>query len=164
MVLHLRKARKSLNALHNTKEDVMKRLIMILAAGSVAFTTLFALQPIDRSLYSQEQVNRIEKNIVSGLKSHEVVQQTDAAMMLHRMLELVPARDWDRCIIPLMHILNGENNEPSARLLAALVLHEMRTERGDFAISRNALFTDDSRVKRYCTILTRTRLVEKSKL
>ncbi len=142
----------------------MKRLMIILAAGTMACTTLFALQPTDRSLYSQAQISRIEKNIVRGLESQEITRQVDAALMLHRVIGAVPAQDWDRCIIPLMSILNGENNPPRARLLAAMVLHELRTERGDFAIQRNALFTDDVRVKRYCTILTRTRLVERSKM
>jgi len=142
----------------------MKRLIIILAAGTMACTTLFARQPTEQTLYSQVQIDRIEKSIARGLESKETAQQTDAAMMLHRMQGHVPAHEWDRCIIPLMRILNCEDNQPSVRLLAALVLHELRTERGDFAIARNALFTDDTRVKRYCTILTRTRLVEKSRL
>jgi hypothetical protein len=142
----------------------MKRLIIILIAGTTAFTTLFARQPIERSLYSLAQVGQIEKSIVTGLQSNEITQQVDATMLLHRVRDVVPAHNWDRCIIPLMHILNGDDNQPSVRLLAAMVLHELRTERGDFAISRNALFTDDARVKRYCTILTRTRLIERTKL
>ena len=142
----------------------MKRLIIILVAGTTACTTLFARQPIERTLYSQAQVDQIEKCIVKGLQSSETTQQTDAAMMLHRVREVIPAHDWDRCIIPLMHILNGEDNQPSVRLLAAMVLHELRTERGDFAISRNAQFTDNARVKRYCTILSRARLNENTKL
>jgi hypothetical protein len=62
-----------------------------------------------------------------------------------------------------MQVLNKETNDPAARVLAAMVLHELRSERGDFAISRNAQFTDDARVKRYCMILSRVRLLEKSK-
>lgn len=142
----------------------MKRLIIILVAGITACTSLFAFQPIGRTLYSQAQVDQIEKCILNGLQSSETTRQADAAMMLHSVREVIPAHDWDRCIIPLMHILNGEDNKPPVRLLAALVLHELRTERGDFAISRNALFTDDSRVKRYCTLLTQARLIENTKL
>ena len=142
----------------------MKRLFIILAAGTIAWTTLFAFQPVERTLFSQQQLDQIEKSIARGLESVDVAQQIDAAMLLHRVLGQVPAHEWDRCIIPLMHILNGENNNSSARLLAAMVWHELRSERGDFAISRNALFTDDGRVKRYCAILTRTRLIERSKL
>ena len=142
----------------------MQRLIIILAVGTSVCTTLFALQPIERTLYSQAQVDQIEKCIVKGLQSSETTQQVDAAMMLHRVRQVVPAHDWDRCIIPLMRILNGEDNQPPVRLLAAMVLHELRTERGDFAISRNSLFTDNERVKRYCTLLTRARLIESTKL
>ena len=142
----------------------MKRLIFILAAGTIVCTALLAAQPIDQPLFSQAQVDRTERIIAKGLESPDTSEQVDAVMKLHRMCGIVPGHDWDRCIIPLMRILNGEDNQPPARLLAAMVLHELRTERGDFAISRNALFTEDARVKRYCTILTRTRLAEKARL
>ena len=146
------------------REDGMKRLIFMLVGGMMVCTTLSAAQPIDQPNFSQAQVDRIERLIAKGLESPDISEQVDATMKLHRMWGLVPGHDWGRCIIPLMHILNGEDNQPPARLLAAMVLHELRSERGDFAISRNALFTDDARVKRYCTILARTRLVEKTKL
>jgi hypothetical protein len=48
--------------------------------------------------------------------------------------------------------------------IAAMTLHELRSSRGDFAISRNAQFTDNPRVKRYCVILARTRLLEQGKV
>jgi hypothetical protein len=136
----------------------MKRLILMMTAGICACTTLFALQPIERNSLSPAQVDQLEKSIARSLESN-----SPTAMLLHRAQALAPTYEWDRCIIPLMRILNRESNEASARLLAALLLHELRSERGDFAISRNALFTDDPRVKRYCTILARTRLLEKMK-
>jgi hypothetical protein len=141
----------------------MKRLILMMTAGICACTTLFALQPIERNSLSPAQVDQLEKSIARSLESNSPTQQIEAAMLLHRAQALAPTYEWDRCIIPLMRILNRESNEASARLLAALLLHELRSERGDFAISRNALFTDDPRVKRYCTILARTRLLEKTK-
>jgi len=142
----------------------MKRLIILLAAGTLACPSLFALQLIQESLLSASQVDQAERSIVKGLESSEPARQVEAVMTLHRVRGLAPTHGWDRCIIPLMHILNGETNEPATRLLAALVLHELRTERGDFAIARSAQFTDNVRVRRYCAILTRTRLIERSKL
>ena len=142
----------------------MKRLLLILAAGTIACGTLFAVQTVERHLFSQEQIERIEKNIVKTLESDIPDLQINGALTLHRFREVAPEYGWNRCIIPLMHILNGEENDPSARLIAAMALHELRSSRGDFAISRNAQFTDNLRVKRYCVILTRTRLVEQGKL
>jgi len=142
----------------------MKRLLLILAAGTIACGTLFAVQTVERHLFSQEQIERIEKNIVKTLVSDIPDLQINGALTLHRFREVAPEYGWNRCIIPLMHILNGEENDPSARLIAAMALHELRSSRGDFAISRNAQFTDNPRVKRYCAILTRMRLVEQGKL
>jgi hypothetical protein len=141
----------------------MKRLILVMIAALCVCTTLFALQPTERNFLSPAQVDQMEKSIARSLESNPPTRQIEAAMLLHRAKALAPTHEWDRCIIPLMGILNRESNEASARLLAALLLHELRSERGDFAISRNALFTDDQRVKRYCTILARTRLLEKSR-
>jgi len=142
----------------------MKRLILILAAGTIACGTLFAFQTGEQQLFSQAQIERIEKSIVKTLESDIPDMQINGALTLHRFREVAPEYGWDRCIIPLMRILNGEENHPSARLIAAMALHELRSSRGDFAISRNAQFTDNLRVKRYCVILTRTRLVEQGKL
>jgi hypothetical protein len=141
----------------------MKRLMIILAVESIVFTTLFGFQSIESSMFSQFQIDRMEKQISVTLGSSIPQQQIDGAMLLHRMIELNPSYEWSRCIIPLMQVLNKETNDPAARVLAAMVLHELRSERGDFAISRNAQFTDDARVKRYCMILSRVRLLEKSK-
>jgi len=141
----------------------MKRLIFIFFVGLTTAATVFAFQPIEQGLLSQTQLARIEKQLAANLQSAVARQQVDAALVLHRMIEIAPGHEWNRCVIPLMQILNRETNESASRVLAAMVLHELRSERGDFAISRNAQFTDDQRVKRYCTILTRTRLLEKIK-
>lgn len=142
----------------------MKRLILILAVGTIAFGTLFAFQTGERHLFSQAQIERIEKSIVKSLECDIPDLQINAALTLHRFREVAPEYDWERCIIPLMRILNGEENNPPMRLIAAMALHELRSSRGDFTISRNAQFTDNPRVKRYCAILARTRLLEQGKL
>jgi len=147
-----------------TREDAMKRLILILALGTIACGTLFAFQTGEQQLFSQAQIERLEKSIARSLESDIPDLQINGALTLHRFREIAPEYGWDRCIIPLMRILNGEENNPSARLIAAMALHELGSSRGDFAISRNAQFTDNPRVKRYCVILTRTRLVEQGKL
>ena len=147
-----------------TREDAMKRLILILALGTIACGTLFAFQTGEQHLFSQGQIEQIEKSIARTLECDIPDLQISGALTLHRFREVAPEYGWDRCIIPLMRILNGEENNPSARLIAAMALHELRSSRGDFAISRNAQFTDNLRVKRYCVILTRTRLVEQGKL
>jgi hypothetical protein len=146
-----------------TKEVVMNRLIAVFAVGICLSPVVVAFQLADEPPMSPVQVAKLEKVIVRSLESKSPSQQVEAALMLHRVKLLAPTHEWDRCIIPLMRILNCENNESSARVLAALVLHELRSERGDFAIARNAQFTDDARVKRYCTILHRTRLIERTK-
>lgn len=142
----------------------MKRFIVAALGGIFTCSALFAFQPIEGAPLSIAQIKHLETTIARSLESGSPQQQVEAAMLLQRMKARAPGHEWGRCIIPLMHILNGEQNEAPARLLAAMLLHELRSERGDFAISRNAQFTDDARVKRYCEILTRTRLIEKAKL
>jgi hypothetical protein len=109
-------------------------------------------------------VAKIEKVLIKALQSDDPEVLRNVTCNLRRLRQLVPHYDWDKCIIPLMHVLNAEEHDAVARVIAAGILHELQTERGDFAISRNAQFSDDLRVRRYCSILARVRFIEKQKM
>jgi hypothetical protein len=72
----------------------------------------------------------------------------------------MPEYNWSNSIIPLMRIVNGEDNDTDARITAALALYDLRTDRGDFLIVRNARFTSNERVKRHCLLLAASRQLE----
>jgi hypothetical protein len=110
------------------------------------------------------QIAKIEKILIKGFESNDPEALRSSTCTLRRLMQLAPNYDWTDCIIPLMHVLNTEEHDPAARVMAAGILHELGTERGDFAISRNAQYSDDLRVRRYCSILAKARSLEKSRM
>lgn len=141
----------------------MKQALAVSVAVALFYAAACATQPRQSRDTLHLQVAKIEKVIIKAFQSDDPEALRNATCNLRRLRQLVPDYDWDKCIIPLMHVLNAEEHDATARVIAAGILHELRTERGDFAISRNAQFSDDIRVKRYCAILVKTRLLEKQK-
>jgi hypothetical protein len=146
----------------NHKEVAMKRLITLISACLFASTQLLAGERPNNELSAQAKLERIEKNLINAFESDVPGLQSSAALTLRQLREVAPHYDWDRSIVPLMHIVNREEHDACARIAAAMVLHELRSSRGDWAIERTAQFADNPRVKRYCTILHKSRILERS--
>jgi hypothetical protein len=141
----------------------MKRLHTGIVLCSVVFGIVAAGDIETRRTFTKATVERIEKDLIRALESNSPGLQTSAATTLIQMRKLVPNYAWSQSIIPLMRIVNGENYEADARIAAALALYELRTDRGDYSIVRNARFTSNARVKRYCTMLAVNRQFENAK-
>ena len=128
-------------------------------------TTVFAGNPMGTDKrFSDERLKSIEQNLVIGLKSGMPSLQASAAIVLKQVKLYAPEYDFPETIIPLMHIVKDENNEVTTRIAAAVVLHDLRSSRGDFAIKRTAQFTDVERVKRICSLLAYDRLKEEKSI
>ena len=139
----------------------MKKTLAVLAAVAFLHGAACATQPRQSKDTLHLQVAKIEKVLIKAFQSDDPEALRNATCNLRRLRQLVPTYDWEKCIIPLMHVLNAEEHDATARVIAAGILHELGSERGDFAISRNAQFSDDTRVKRYCSILAKARSLEK---
>ena len=57
-----------------------------------------------------------------------------------------------------MAVVNNESNDQNSRIVAALALHRLESERGDYAIKWTGYFTDAPRVKHIYEALTYARL------
>lgn len=141
----------------------MKRVF----AGFVLCTSLIGLmvagdKEAQRAL-TKAGIERIEKNLVKAFESNNPGLQSSAAIALIQIRKEAPEYTWSNSIIPLMCIVNGESNDACARIAAALALYELRTDRGDFLIARNALFTSNPRVKHFCSLLATNRQFENAR-
>ena len=141
----------------------MKRTLALFAAMAFVSGAVLASPAEQEKDTLHIQIARIEKILIKGFQSDDPQALRNSTCTLRRLMQLAPNYDWTDCIIPLMHVLNAEEHDPTARVIAAGLLHVLGTERGDFAISRNAQFSDDLRVRRYCSILAKARSVEKHK-
>ena len=104
--------------------------------------------------FSDEKIDLIQDNIVLALRSGIPGMQADAAQLVRDLRNLRPDQPFSGCIVPLMRIVKNESGDQSARVLAAFALDKLESERGYFAISRTAQFTENPMLKHVCTWLT----------
>lgn len=104
--------------------------------------------------FTEDKLNRIEKNLVIALKSSIPTLQASAALVLKQVKSNSRNYEFSSAIIPLMSMLKNERHETNVRIAAALALQDLRSTRGDFAIKRTAQFTDNERLKHLCFWLT----------
>ena len=107
---------------------------------------------------SQEQLTVVESNLIVALKSDSPGLQASAAQVIRDIKARVPEYDFARSIIPLMGILKDNDKDPGVRGIAALTLHEIGSDRGDFAIKQESRFCSQPQLRRLCTWLTYARV------
>ena len=136
-------------------------LLLLVSACLLMASTGFAGNPSGSDKpFREEKLKTIEQNLVVGLNSGISSLQASAAIVLKQVKLFAPKYDFPGTIIPLMRIVKDENQEVTTRIAAAVVLHELRSDRGDYAIKGTAQFTDVDRVKRICSLLVYDRLKE----
>ncbi len=111
--------------------------------------------------FTDQKLEMIEKNLILALNYPSSDVQASASQTLRQAKFYNPEYSFSSSIIPLMAIVKSESASTVARICAALALHDLKSERGDFAISQMARFTDDAKVKNICFWLTYERQKEK---
>ncbi len=107
---------------------------------------------------SEVQFERKLKHIAKALESGNGSEQAAAAQTVRDLHATYPDRAYTPLVIPLMRVMKNTDADIPVRMLAALALHELRSERGDFAIRRVGEFTSDSRLKKLCASLNAERV------
>ena len=109
----------------------------------------------------QQKLDLIEVNLVNALQSGIPGMQADASQIVRDINSMRPEQNFPKTVIPLMAILKNEEAESAVRILAALALNQLDSQKGYFAISRTASFTSDPRLKYVCTWLAYERTAGK---
>ncbi|HLF13753.1 MAG TPA: hypothetical protein VI932_02545 [Bacteroidota bacterium] len=119
--------------------------------------------PAKPAEFTEEKISVIEENLVRDLESPIVGVVIGGAQTVREMKKAVPAHDFSKLIIPLMRIVKDPNADRASRILSALALHEIDSERGNFAISREADLSTDEVFKTLCANLAKARALEQKK-
>ena len=128
--------------------------LCLLAGGMLCAASAFAGENGEYvGSLPQEKIDLIEQNIVNALQSGIPGMQADAAQLVRDLRNLRPEQPFSGSVIPLMALLKDEEGETGTRILAALALDQLESEKGHFAVARMASFTSDARVKHVCTWL-----------
>ena len=125
--------------------------ILVLCGPTLVLADIGTGRAVD---LSNSKLNQIENNLIAALESASPTLQASAAQVIRDIKASKPGYDFARSIIPLMRILKDENQELGVREMAALTLHEIGSDRGDFAIERESAFCTQPHLKRLCTWLT----------
>jgi len=96
--------------------------------------------------------DKIEKNLLVGLNTGNEGLKFSCAYYLGEIKST-------KAIIPLMRLFhNGDSDE--MKIIAALSLCKIKSERGIFAVQRGITFEDSDRVRRMCEILYNGYLID----
>lgn len=99
------------------------------------------------SLFAQETTSSddvVIANLVNGVESENLGLKISSVYYLGE-------KKAEESVIPLMKILKNDEN-PQARIIAALSLLKIGNEKGMFAVKRAIKFDDDEQVQRMCNI------------
>jgi hypothetical protein len=113
--------------------------------------------------FTEEKIALIEDNLVKDLESPIPGVVIGGTQTVREMKKAVPTHDFSKLIIPLMRIVKDEESDRAARILAALALDEIDSERGNFAISREAEMSQDDVFKSLCANLTKAKQAKQPK-
>lgn len=105
---------------------------------------------------TKEKLNTIEDNLVRNLESKSVGMMLGGAQVVRELKAKVPDYGFSKVIIPLMRILKDKTADRAARMMAALALHDVNSDRGNFAIQREGEMSDDDLLRMVCLNLSRT--------
>jgi len=138
--------------------------ILVLAAG-VSLLTAGGVRAQDSSSPAFNPANEVrleqtKKSLVMALESSSPGLQATAAQTVRELKALIPDDPFTCLVIPLMRIVKDEDAVVEARILAALALYELRSEKGDFAIKAEAAHTDNMRFQHICAALAAERAKE----
>ena len=67
---------------------------------------------------------------------------------------MMPKRDFESLVIPLMAVVKNDKADESARVLAAMALHDLHSAKGDYAIEKAAEDAGTPGLQKTCQWLT----------
>jgi hypothetical protein len=111
-------------------------------------------------LFKNASIEATEQSLVMALNSESPGLQTSAALTVRELKALMPDRSFSCFVIPLMRIVKTEQADRCSRVIAAIALHDLHSAIGDYAIKCAAKFSECDRMKRICTWLAYSRLLE----
>jgi HEAT repeat protein len=121
-------------------------LFVWVATGLILASAAFASSPAS-SKFTAAKVETIEDNLLLCLASEYPGVRSSAALTLKQLKAVASDYSFNRSVIPLMKIVNGEQYDSQSRIAAALALYSLESERGDYAIRMTAKLTETERVK-----------------
>lgn len=143
-------------------EVIMKTIHALCVALVIMIPALVrASDPPAAPRFTNATIEQTEQSMVQGIAYNNPYMTATIAFTVRDLKGLYPEHSFTPLIIPLMGALKDEDAPAFARTAAAIALHDLRSARGDYAISQAAIFTSSEKVRNVCSWLRYYRLIEK---
>ena len=150
-----------LNPITKLLEAIMKRMLLFLSVAVLTFSIQLAAQDSYAPRCSPCVKKRLPQTIGSlayALESRVPGLQATAAQTVRDLKANFPEESFSSLIIPLMRIVKDDEADHGARILAALALHDLKSAKGDYAIMRTVVFSEDRQLRMLCGAMVGQRI------
>ncbi len=139
----------------------MKYLFILILLTSVMLMTTANAQ--DRSTrferqhhskYEKANVEQTEEMLLQSLQSDNVGILASSAQTIRQLQIIFPDNPFSSLIDPLIKIIQDEKGDTHVRILSALALDDLHSDKGDKAIFNVSKKSNDKSVKDVCTALS----------
>ena len=133
---------------HSNKLHIVFALLVI----AISTSLVFAVEPVkpakasstntynDFTVFSEEEYDQIETNMLIGIKSNNTGLQTSCAYFLGEMKS-------DKAMIPLLKLVTNSESE-EARIIAAISLYKIQSKIGMYRLKQLSKTYEESELVR----------------
>jgi hypothetical protein len=126
-------------------------LILSVASPAQSRPTRFSKQ--HKSHFLKEHLNQTEEMLLQSLESNDTNLVSSSVQTIRELEQAFPGEAFSSFIEPLSNIVRNENSDTHARILSALALDELHSDKGDASIYEVARTTHNQSVKDICSAL-----------
>ena len=152
----------------NRMFSIKLMLALLLFFASVSITaqnnhnnqTRYSKQHPKRYNYMKDHLNQTEANLLQSLKSDNISINTSAVQTIRALEEIFPSESFSAYLDPLIAIVQDEKADTQLRLLSAIALDKLHSDKGDMVIYMVAKNTTNESVK----ILSQSLAIESFKV
>ena len=105
------------------------------------------------SHFLKEHLDKTEAMLIQSLQSNDANMVSSSVQTIRELEQVFPEETFGSFIDPLSSIVQNENFDTHSRILSALALDELHSDKGDKAIYEMAKNTSNQSVKDICAAL-----------
>ena len=141
-------------------------LVLIMSVTDYAQDSSTRFEKQHHLKYLKSHLPQIEENISKSFESNNSGILASSAMTVRQLEQIFPEEKFSSFIDPLAKIVQDEKAETQTRLIAALALDLLHSDKGDVTIQYTARYTNNNSVRDLCNCLSteslKTNLAEQS--
>jgi hypothetical protein len=127
--------------------------ILILSAATTAQSKSSRFAKQHNSHFLKEHLDKTETMLLQSLQSNDANMVSSSVQTIRELEQVFPDEAFASFIDPLSNLVRNENFETHARILSALALDELHSDKGDASIYDVAKNSSNQSVKDICSAL-----------